>query len=217
MSTPSESNAPSQPPKLLPSAFPKEDDSSTIDLQPPPSLTPFFTLISDSTTSTTHHPTVHYIFSDDDSGLITNAALHIHDELFPSHDLRSPRTPRASTATTGKREKDKDRFILLTLAPDAQGIESAHSMTPDWQVLSASIGTAPTLDDGKDGSVDRVEGAEGSWEKGMMVKIEGVEMRSTDVGKGVNEDVGLDELVEIYGRRMGELRRVVEAGGGVVR
>ena len=215
MSMPSESNAPAQPLKLLPSALPKEDDSKTIDLQPPPSLTPFFTLISDSTTSTTHHPTVHYIFSDDDSSLVTDAALGIHDELFPSQELRSPRTPRASTATAGRMEKDKDRFILLTLTPDAQGIESAHSMTPDWQVLSASIGTAPTLDDGKDGSMDRGEEAEGSWEKGMMVRIEGVERRGTEVGKGLIEDVGLDELVEVYGRRMGELRRVVEAGGGV--
>ena len=215
MSMPSESNPPAEPPKLLPSALPKEDDSTTIDLQSRPSLTPFFTLISDSTTSTTHHPTVHYIFSDDDSSLITDAALHIHDELFPPHELRSPRTPRASTATTRRREKDKDRFILLTLTPDAQGIESAHSMTPDWQVLNASIGTAPTLDDGKDGGVDRGEEAEGSWEKGMMVRIEGVERRGTEIEKGLNEDVGLDELIEIYGRRVGELRKVVEAGGGV--
>ncbi|KAJ5096422.1 hypothetical protein NUU61_005778 [Penicillium alfredii] len=36
---------------------------------------PFFTLIEDAHTSDYHHPTVHYIFSDDDTDIVTEAAL----------------------------------------------------------------------------------------------------------------------------------------------
>lgn len=40
-----------------------------------PPFQPFFTLIEDAHTSDYHHPTVHYIFSDDDSDIVTEAAL----------------------------------------------------------------------------------------------------------------------------------------------
>ncbi|KAJ5580302.1 uncharacterized protein N7459_006287 [Penicillium hispanicum] len=36
---------------------------------------PFFTLIEDAHTTDYHHPTVHYIFSDDDTDIVTEAAL----------------------------------------------------------------------------------------------------------------------------------------------
>ncbi|KAJ5175733.1 uncharacterized protein N7482_001610 [Penicillium canariense] len=36
---------------------------------------PFFTLIEDAHTSDHHHPTVHYIFSDDDTDIVTEAAV----------------------------------------------------------------------------------------------------------------------------------------------
>ncbi|KAE8355696.1 hypothetical protein BDV28DRAFT_128446 [Aspergillus coremiiformis] len=40
-----------------------------------PPFQPFFTLIEDATTSEYYHPTVHYIFSDDDTDIVTEAAL----------------------------------------------------------------------------------------------------------------------------------------------
>lgn len=40
-----------------------------------PPFKPFFTLIEDTNSSDHHNPTVHYIFSDDDTDLITEAAL----------------------------------------------------------------------------------------------------------------------------------------------
>ena len=36
------------------------------EVPPPPDFKPFFTLIEDPETGDHHHPTVHYIFSDDD-------------------------------------------------------------------------------------------------------------------------------------------------------
>ncbi|KAJ5273772.1 hypothetical protein N7478_008897 [Penicillium angulare] len=40
-----------------------------------PNFHPFFTLVEDQQTGEYHHPTVHYIFSDDDTDIITAAAL----------------------------------------------------------------------------------------------------------------------------------------------
>ncbi|RDW87125.1 uncharacterized protein DSM5745_03767 [Aspergillus mulundensis] len=45
---------------------------------------PFFTLIEDTHTSEYYHPTVHYIFSDDDTDIVTEAALR---SLEPEHDV----------------------------------------------------------------------------------------------------------------------------------
>jgi len=70
-------------------------------------------------------------------------------------------------------------------------------LTGDWQVLSAEMGKAPTLEGG---------GEEG----GLMLRIVGTEGPK---GDGL-EGTGLEGLVETFGRRMGELRRVVEGSGG---
>ncbi|KAJ5262599.1 hypothetical protein N7524_007904 [Penicillium chrysogenum] len=40
-----------------------------------PAFQPFFTLIEDAHTSDYYHPTVHYIFSDDDTDIVTEAAI----------------------------------------------------------------------------------------------------------------------------------------------
>lgn len=93
---------------------------------------------------------------------------------------------------------------------------SAQSMSPDWAVVGAEVGAAPTWDGG------------GGEAGGMMLRIEGVEV----VGGGEGDDGGLgdvgntgdeegeqvkrlEELVRLYERQMGELRRVVLAGEGV--
>ena len=52
--------------------------------EPIPSFQSFFTLIEDTVTNEHHHPTVHYIFADDDTDLITEAALRSLEVLDPS-------------------------------------------------------------------------------------------------------------------------------------
>lgn len=74
-------------------------------------------------------------------------------------------------------------------------------MTSDWQVLSAGISSAPTL-----------EGASGEEGKGMMLRIEGTE-GAKRLRREEGKAMGLEGLVEKFGRRMEELRRVVGAGG----
>ncbi|MCJ1292415.1 hypothetical protein MMC34_003965 [Xylographa carneopallida] len=195
-------------PTLLPSALPKDLSSDSTTTQIPPSPTteppatepasqpfnPFFTLIEDAHSPTTHHPTVHYIFSDDDPDLLTNALLHIHDSQAaqaPSTQSRGPGSPPRVDQDT------QERYVLLNLAASGTAVDSVHSLTGDWQVLSAEIGKAPTLEGG---------GGEG----GLMLRIEGTEGSKAE---GV-ECLGLEGLVETFGRRMGQLRRVVEGGGG---
>lgn len=89
----------------------------------------------------------------------------------------------------------KERYIIVDLDSTGTRVVGAHSMANDWQIISAEIGPAP------------------SWEGeggGRMLKIEGV-----DEAQEENEGafVGLEGLMDIYGRKLEELRRVVEAGG----
>ncbi|MCJ1286001.1 hypothetical protein MMC26_005343 [Xylographa opegraphella] len=194
---------------LLPSALPKDlsEDSTTTQIPPSPPaepstteaasqpFSPFFTLIEDAHSPTTHHPTVHYIFSDDDSDLLTNTLLHIHDS-----QAAQPRANQSSGASLPPRAvpETQERYVLLNLAASGTAVESVHSLTGDWQVLSAEIGKAPTLEGG------------GGGEGGLILRIEGTEgLKAEEV-----EGLGLEGLVETFGRRMGELRRVVEGGGG---
>ena len=116
------------------------------------------------------------------------------------------------------RGEGKERYILLTLSPDRKTIESTHSMTPDWQILGTSLGPAPTLDDGEEATKkDREEGDE-DGKKRMMIMVEGVERR-TVIGEEMSQDTGddtkLEELVELFERRMALLRRFIEASGGL--
>ena len=140
---------------------------------------------------------MHYIFSDDDSDLITDAALRIHDTKLQSHDAIDP---DSSNQPESSSPPPQDRYILLTLSPSLTAISSARSMTPDWQVLNAEISSAPTL-----------EGASGEEGKGMMLRIEGTE-GAKRLGREEAEALGLEGLVEEFGRRMEELRKVAVAG-----
>ncbi len=74
-------------------------------------------------------------------------------------------------------------------------------MAPDWQVVSASLGPAPSW-----------EGEQGGKMKGLMLRIEGVGVAGEE-GEGGEE--GLEALLGYYERRLGELKRVVEGGGGL--
>ncbi|KAL4993899.1 hypothetical protein BDV10DRAFT_15304 [Aspergillus recurvatus] len=90
---------------------------------------PFFTLIEDTYTSEYYHPTVHYIFSDDDTDIVTEAALRSleseHDAL-PNTNIKGKskavhRQLRAGAAV-GEHESEKlydnDQTRKESLLPD---------------------------------------------------------------------------------------------------
>ncbi|KAL2843747.1 hypothetical protein BJX68DRAFT_152771 [Aspergillus pseudodeflectus] len=64
---------------------------------------PFFTLIEDAHTSEYYHPTVHYIFSDDDNDIVTEAALR---------SLESEQDTFLNTSAKGKSKAPGDNTQL---------------------------------------------------------------------------------------------------------
>ncbi|KAL4882409.1 hypothetical protein BJY04DRAFT_187026 [Aspergillus karnatakaensis] len=73
---------------------PAEQDEQAHHVQTSPShilSQPFFTLIEDTHTSEYYHPTVHYIFSDDDTDIVTEAALRSLEsepDAFPASSTK---------------------------------------------------------------------------------------------------------------------------------
>ena len=103
--------------------------------------------------------------------------------------------------------------MLLDMDATGTKVESAQSMSPDWAVTSTEVGPAPTWD--RDGE-GKEEGQEG---RGLMLRIEGMEVGREEEGEGETGKEGegkkLEELVEVYERQMAELRRVVDSGQGI--
>ncbi|CAD6585986.1 MAG: hypothetical protein ASARMPRED_002365 [Alectoria sarmentosa] len=208
------------PPTLLPSPLPDPSTQDPTDddydhdpqaespsIPPPPNFQPLFTLLSNTGTSTTHHPNVYYVFSDDapDTDPVTAAALQV---LHPASATASPTVdPRADNL-----QPRQERYVLLDMDATGTKVESAQSMSPDWAVTSTELGPAPTWD--RDGE-GKQEGHQG---RDLMLRVEGMDARMKEEGGRGNqgEEKRLEELVEVYERQMAELRRVVDAGPGVI-
>ncbi|OJD15839.1 hypothetical protein AJ78_03936 [Emergomyces pasteurianus Ep9510] len=114
-----------------------DGDSNQEDLHIPPShqptFRPFFSLIQDAHSSEYHHPTVHYIFSDDDTDLVTEAALRALEDSQGSNSLRS-----SSNAHLRWREEvgaDQETEALAkasSLPPPVPGVQE-HYLVLDIQ------------------------------------------------------------------------------------
>ncbi|PYH86854.1 hypothetical protein BO82DRAFT_428204 [Aspergillus uvarum CBS 121591] len=76
-------NTPNPPPPaatIPPASLPNQPT-----IPPTSSFQPFFTLIEDANTGEYYHPTVHYIFADDDTDIVTEATLRaLESESDPS-------------------------------------------------------------------------------------------------------------------------------------
>ncbi len=161
---------------------------------------PFFTLIENPSTSEHHHPTVHYIFADDDADIITEAvcrALAQDDNQHTNQEDEEAKLPAAS-------EGVHDHYILLDVRPgegNAYEVTKAHSLGSDWQVMNASISNAPTIDDN-----DAKSG------EGLMLKIEGVgSIPQTDSEEANRrEKESLQQMVERFERGLAEIRKMVD-------
>lgn len=149
------------------------------DLVHPPDFRAFFTLIEDPETGEHHHPTVHYMFKDDDPDILTSAVLETLDGA-----TRDPQTKKPSDETA-------DRYVVVDIAADGKSVTSVSSISSDWQALKTSIAQAPSW--GEDNaSVDR----------GLMLKISGRQNGKAGAlkeNKRRQEAAGnIDELVKSY-------------------
>lgn len=156
---------------------------------------------------------MHYLFSDDESELVADAVLSLHDAQHASAGTRAT-TSGAGRDAPAQGGGVVERYVVVELEASGREVKGAWSLTGDWAVRATQVGVAPTLEGG--GGQEQGEG-EGSGEKGLLLRIEGMEgWEEGDIveGKGEGEgERGLEELVEVFGQRMGELRGVVEGGG----
>ncbi len=216
-------------PSLIPSALPKTNND-TSEAQPQdaatpsnPRFTPFFTLIEDAHTREHHHPTVHYVFADDDTDLITEAACRTLEppsfssasitsgtrdlqKTFNNSDVDAVDTdPTKHSALPPRRPGVTERYLLLDISAAGDAVVSAHSLTPDWQVLGVEVCKAPVWEAEAEGT--------GGGSAGLMLKIEGSEGVLTG-DEGTEAEGDIEELVGVFEKRMAELRRLIAIGDG---
>jgi hypothetical protein len=191
---------------------------------------------------TVHPRKIHYIFSDDDtSDLLTNSLIHSLHPVPPSstsspgasRELSSSQRESSSSSSAtfrnplkGKEKKDKtkterkereERVIIVDINENGDGVKSVSSLSKDWQVLSASISSAPTFDSSPQ---DQDPQNQNMQERGLMLRIEGVGVSalSTDLPQeeekrdsAVLGEEEMSQLLEGFDRKMGVLRRIISA------
>jgi hypothetical protein len=195
---------------------------------------------------TVHPRNIHYIFSDDDtSDLLTNSLIHSLHPVPPSspsspgasRELSSSQRESSSSSSAtfrnplkGKDKKEKtkterkereERVIIVDINETGDGVKSVSSLSKDWQVLSASISSAPTFDfSPPPSSQDQDPQNQNVQERGLMLRIEGVGVSALSTDLPQEEEkrdsavLGEEEmslLLEGFDRKMGVLRRIISA------
>lgn len=159
--------------------------ATTEHLLPPPGFKPFFTLVEDADTGEHHHPTVHYLFCDDeDQDLLTSAAI----DAIQANEAASGRESAHDT---------EQRILLVDIEGDGRSVAGVSSMSRNWQAARTEIGQAPSWGDSAEEA-----------EKGLMLKIIGENGRS-NARRDTQPHGGLVELVETFGRQLESLREVL--------
>ncbi|KAF2501263.1 hypothetical protein BU16DRAFT_613187 [Lophium mytilinum] len=200
-----------------------EADASYVEptsttLLPPPSFSPFFTLIEDAATGEHYHPSLHYLFADDDPILLTAAsmrALGVDEAAL----LSDPQQPDSPDDPDDIRESPlppplpgvTERYLVVDVGADGQAITDAQSLSTEWQVTETAVRAAPSWDEEAGG-------------EGLMLVVGGVEVKQ--VGKrvgapgearlaeargavGGNVLAGLEKIVGQFDGELEVLRRVV--------
>lgn len=134
------------------------------------SFTPLFTMVEDGMTGEQHHPHVHYVFSDDDPDIITNAALRALNADADISDVREGSDELVKPVLRG------ERSIIVDMSEDGQMVADARSLCPEWQVFEHSLTLAPSFSDADSASRDT-----------LMLRIAGKGASSPKLGK--DEDV----------------------------
>ncbi|KAK3291828.1 uncharacterized protein B0H64DRAFT_435584 [Chaetomium fimeti] len=224
--------APAEEPARAPSppAPPKPTQQQQQQQQP---FSPVFALLSSTSHATNrqtiHHPTVHYIFADDDPERLTAALAHHHGAAAAAYD------------DDNSNGSVPDRGVLLDLEPSTSGagyeVAWASSLTADWAATSARVSRMEEGGGGGGGGAP-VPGLGGN----LVLKIEGVslepsaaatpsaasgpfgkasstseaEMQSSGGSVGRGRPAAAPEeyadLLQDFEKRMVTLRKVVEAG-----
>lgn len=165
---------------------------------------PFFSLIEDTTTHEHFHPTVHYIFADDDADIITEAACR---SLTQENDSQAITSATESRYLPSERPGVKEHYLVLDIQPthsgsNTNGLEVTHaqSLSSEWQVLRTSISQAPTI-------------GESSEDEGLMLRIEGkgnTPPEEQQQGGKMVEKETIEELIAKFQKRLDDVRQVMQ-------
>ncbi|KAH6615420.1 hypothetical protein B0J18DRAFT_437284 [Chaetomium sp. MPI-SDFR-AT-0129] len=122
--------------------------------QQPQPFAPVFALLDSvshsSKRQTVHYPTVHYIFADDDPGILSAALARHHNGSNSSGggsggsgsgDSVGGYDDTGVQGGSGSRPADRGVILDMVPSPDGLGYEVtwASSLTPDWAVTSAQV------------------------------------------------------------------------------
>ncbi|WPG97681.1 Hypothetical protein R9X50_00046100 [Acrodontium crateriforme] len=141
------------------------------ELLPPTDFNPsgFFMLIEDTETGEFHHPTMHYIFSDDDPELFTSAALEAI-------------------------ERSEEAGAHGAAAKTSQSTH-ASSLSPNWQMVKTTIRSAPSMNEADAGLMLQISGLEATRAVPVNTKRM-VSSNLDDLVKTFGDRLcGLDELL----------------------
>lgn len=204
--------------------------------QPARRLRPFFTLIEDSVTHEHFHPTVHYIFADDDAEIITEAALRALDQNQPPDEpSESGALPKESSGDgsgnqhlSSPRPDVKDHFIVLdveqTVRPshisvNISGSDHGSGGSTSSTITGYEVTNAYSMS--SDWQVLRTSISQAptigdnTGDEGLMLRIDG--RGGTPAGEQAStskEDETVEEMIERFERGLEEIRLVIDAGGG---
>nr|OQO28302.1 hypothetical protein B0A51_03921 [Rachicladosporium sp. CCFEE 5018] len=166
------------PPALAPTFAVWDTRASTISPPNEPPITtpaapfrPLFALITDPLTGEIHHPTVHYVFADDepDGSPLTAAAL----QAIEDHE---------DTTLHGTDEPEQ-RVVVVDLQGNGRTVAGVTSLSEAWQGLRTEVGTAPSWGAGKG--------------EGVMINIAGNTGHANTAGND-RKSQGLGALVERF-------------------
>ncbi|KAK4547156.1 hypothetical protein LTR36_001377 [Oleoguttula mirabilis] len=158
-------------------------DAPPEELLPPPDFQPFFTLVENPDTGEHHHPSVHYLFSDDDEEIMSDATLMAIDQA----------------AASGEQAEVEERIVVIDMAADGKSVVSATSLSSHWQALRTVIGQAPSWGDSSDAA-----------DKGRMLKLSG--QGALDVASQKDNRTKVDRMEELairFGERLASLDEVL--------
>ncbi|RMJ25437.1 hypothetical protein PHISP_03672 [Aspergillus sp. HF37] len=133
-----------------------------------PQFQPFFTLIEDAHSSEYFHPTVHYIFSDDDTGIVAEAALRSleneqegsnsgkgaarageqheparEEEREGDRDNSGPPSPRKEPLLPPPIPGVRDNYVILDVEPRSFDRASAEPGSGSGPGTTRSLSTSP--------------------------------------------------------------------------
>ncbi|KAB5584981.1 hypothetical protein GE09DRAFT_1068950 [Coniochaeta sp. 2T2.1] len=194
----------------LPQASQPTTTEATEPSPQPLRFTQLFTTITSTThpsgRTSTHHPTVHYVFADDDPRVLTSA-LAQYEHGVESDDEQQERQEYEDEGQGRQGYGTTNRAVVLDIVPHtaaAAGYEVvwASSLSADWAVVEAHLGR---MDGGGGGGIQGTGGGGGM----LTLRIEGV---SVEAGGGEGGRSGASSG-RIGGSGAGMEGRGVGAGG----